>query len=127
MRYFLMFIIVMITTFPTQSAVTTETCANRAGILVVGNNGTQYCMSRIAMNWWTAIGWCQTIGMRPFHYPTDCSCVGDNCPIATCPNISFGGNNTYLWSNSGLLATVAGQYSNSKKTEQHKALCVPIQ
>ena len=132
MRKILIFIIIMTITFPIQSAVTTETCANRAGILVVGNNEIQYCMSRISMNWWTAIGWCQSIGMRPFNYSKDCSCTGENCPISPCPNIAFNHNNYYLWSGTSkgstaiTFPTITGAVANySNKTAAWPSLCAP--
>ena len=132
MRKFLIFIIIMTITFPIQSAVTTETCANRAGILVIANDETKYCMSRISMNWWTALSWCQSIGMRPFNYPTDCSCSGENCPISPCPNIGFNHNNYYLWSGTSkenmaiFFPTEIGAVSGlDAKTMKRRALCVP--
>ena len=67
---------------------TIKTCANGAGIVITGNNGTDYCMSNNNMNWWTALAWCQTIGKTAIRYPEDCSCVGENCLKVQCPNFA---------------------------------------
>ena len=66
-----------------------RTCgAQGAGNTFIANNGQEYCISRRQMNWWTALGWCQKIGMTMVSYPADCNCEGQNCPShdTTCPN-----------------------------------------
>ena len=65
-----------------------------AGNTVIANNGQEYCISRRQMNWWTALGWCQKIGMTMVSYPADCNCEGQNCPShdTRCPNFYNTGN-----------------------------------
>ena len=87
----------------------TTTCAKGAGTVIKGNDGTEYCLSKMKMNWWTALGWCQSIGKALIQYPSDCRCDGDNCPteMVGCPNLKgvgdgcvwtstpFGGSDVY--------------------------------
>ena len=79
---------------------TTETCANGAGIVIKGKNGAEYCLSKLTMNWWTALGWCQAIGKTPISYPDDCRCVGNGCgtEMVGCPNLAIDFN-AWAWAN----------------------------
>ena len=74
-------------------------CTKANGTEIKGNNGTVYCKSNRAMTWWTALGWCQTIGKTPFRYPEDCRCVGTGCPetTANCPNLVGVGGSENIW------------------------------
>ena len=74
-------------------------CTKANGTEIKGNNGTVYCKSNRAMNWWTALGWCQSIGKTSFRYPEDCRCVGTGCPetTANCPNLAGVGGNEHIW------------------------------
>ena len=75
-------------------------CQDAGGLEIKGNNGTVYCKSNQAMNWWTAMAWCEKIGKTPFSYPKDCACEtsdGIPCPETTagCPNLAGVGGN--IW------------------------------
>lgn len=115
---------------------TTTSCANGAGTLIQGHNKTDYCLSHNSMNWWTALGWCQTIGKKMIHYPTDCSCSGDHCPttMSNCPNLSQisshiawvstpypDGNAAYIELATGKLTT--GRRRNDTYGRSTRALC----
>ena len=79
----------LFTPFVVQAADMVETCADGAGTVVKGNNGTVYCKSNRTMNWWTALGWCRAINMVPFSFPNDCRCVGEKCKVtADCSNLA---------------------------------------
>ena len=73
-------------------------CTSANGVVVAGKNGKVYCKSNRYMNWWTALGWCQAIGMVPFENPNDCRCIGENCPetASGCPNLTGVGAGT-VW------------------------------
>ena len=77
----------------------TQTCANGSGTVIEGNDGTKFCKSNRVMNWWTALGWCQSIGKTMMRYPADCRCLGDGCPTieSKCPNLT-GISNVTVWS-----------------------------
>ena len=79
-------------------AMATE-CTKANGTEIKGNNGVVYCKSNRAMNWWTALAWCQTIGKTAIRYPEDCRCVGTGCPetTANCPNLAGVGGNEHIW------------------------------
>ena len=109
----------------------TETCANRAGITITGNNGIPFCRSRVKMNWWTALSWCQKIGMRPFEFPKDCHCEGEKCPVANCPNIAQI-TSLYAWTSysnqsmGGMLDFSLSRHSTATpKTHSAFAICAP--
>lgn len=79
-------------------------CAEANGITLKGNNGTStYCRSRLPMkNWWSALGWCQSIGQRPVHPIEDCACTGEKCPtaVSACPNLHGIGEAANVWTGS---------------------------
>ncbi len=84
--------------------ITTETCANGAGTVIVGKSGTQYCMSNNTMNFWNAYSWCDSLGMRFIDLNTECGCsslVDCNGPVNTagkCPELATGvDTNIYIW------------------------------
>ena len=83
-----------------STSVAALNCEDVLGSPLKTNNGTVYCMSKNRMNWWTALGWCQTIGKRMFHYPDDCFCIGDTCPTTgtQCPNLKGLGGMIGIWS-----------------------------
>ena len=72
-------------------------CTKADGIVVKGNNGTEYCVSKQGMNQWTALEWYQSIGRTMIQYPEDCWCGGEGCPenSASCPNLN-GANNYWI-------------------------------
>ena len=72
--------------------ITTETCANGAGTVMIGAvTGHEYCMSNKTMNWWNGISWCDAQGRRLFSLE-DCGCheaVAD-CSNNRCPELNKG-------------------------------------
>lgn len=98
MRKILLFVCGIMMISSVAMAEETTVCANGSGEIVKGNDGTEYCKSRIHMNWWTALGWCQKIGRVLVRYPLDCSCEGDKCPneMVHCPNLK-GVGIPYVW------------------------------
>ena len=112
-----------------------EDCANGAGTIITGNNGTSYCKSKNAMNWWTAINWCKTIGMQPITYPSDCHCFGSNCTtMKPCPN--FVKNNGWVWTGTPIGQNAAwtidiasgevyhpGVHALTLRQNKHKIIC----
>ena len=108
-----------------------DSCANGSGFVVMGNNGTEYCQSKKGMNWWTAIGWCQSIGKKLVEYPMDCQCVGVKCPtkMLACPNFK-GDFADYVWTatpagsnTSYIIYPAGGSISNPDRTRMSAALC----
>jgi hypothetical protein len=85
-------------------------CAKANGTLIYGNDGTTYCKSNRTMNWWTALGWCKSIGMQPFEFPKNCSCTTEKCPTkeAGCSSLS-GISTDEVWSSTPSVNT--GAYS----------------
>ena len=69
--------------------ITSEPCGNGTGHIVIGNNGKSYCRGRRSFNWWSAMSWCQSIGMELISINEDCICAGEKCPQAQCPNFSL--------------------------------------
>ena len=76
--------------------VTSEPCGNGTGRVVIGNNGKSYCKSTRVFNWWSAMSWCQSIGMELISYPEDCICAGEKCPQVQCPNFAIS-NWNFIW------------------------------
>ena len=69
--------------------ITSEPCGNGTGRVVIGNNGKSYCRAQRNFNWWSAMSWCYGIGMEPISINEDCTCAGEKCPQAQCPNFSL--------------------------------------
>lgn len=78
----------------------TTTCANGAGIVVIGAvTGHKYCMSKKQMNWWNALSWCDGQDRRQFDR-SDCACsdVVSNCYGSKCPELNgITANAGYGW------------------------------
>ena len=65
-----------------------EGCAGGHGTVVVGNDGKNYCKSKVTMNWWSAHAWCAANGMKLIDTNKNCACTGNekcNEPVS-CPN-----------------------------------------
>ena len=114
-------------------AMATE-CTKVNGTEITSNNGTVYCKSNRTMNWWTALGWCQTIGKTPFRYPEDCRCIGMGCPETTsaCPNLAGVEGYGYIWTATPrnlnpttIYTTVlsSGSLGYDARNNIHNALC----
>ena len=86
---------------PVCAGETTEPCGNGTGRVVIGNNGKSYCRSQRNFNWWSAMSWCQAVGMEPVSVNEDCICSGEQCPSSQCPNFHFSAVTiTQYWSSS---------------------------
>ena len=49
--------------FSAQADITTYgPCAGGTGVIVKGLNGTNYCLSNIEINWYSAFSWCEAAG-----------------------------------------------------------------
>lgn len=114
------------------AGLTEETCADRAGKIFVSNNGTRYCMSPMAMNWWTAIGWCQSIGMELIDAVKDCQYIGETCPsFEPCPNFAIEDMYHSVWSASvantstAWIVIIHPDFSPQQrsKTQQMRSFC----
>ena len=44
--------------------ITSEPCGNGTGKILIANNGKPYCRNNRNFNWWSAMSWCQSIGME---------------------------------------------------------------
>ena len=133
MYKYLVFFGILIISIPSfsQDSTFADICTKSYGKIVVANNGQEYCMSKNKMNWWTALGWCQTMGRTHIRYPLDCNCFGDNCPLsgAQCPNFlgviydcwtatRYNSENSYrIGLNGGMI------YTNSPYNGANMAMC----
>ena len=65
-----------------------EPCAGGHGTVVVGNDGKNYCKSKVTMNWWSAHAWCVANGMKLIDTNKNCACTGnEKCnELVSCPN-----------------------------------------
>ena len=69
---------------------TAETCADGAGVIVVGDvTGHKYCRSKQFLNWWNAYAWCDALGMKMIDV-SDCLCSGGtmDCANNQCPEFT---------------------------------------
>ena len=132
-KYFLVCTCFLISTVTLADDAISKVCAGGAGTVIMGNNGTEYCMSNNGMTWWTALGWCQAIGKTPFRYPEDCRCIGSGCPetMTKCPNLAEVGKGLYVWTsmpsgdtNAWLVALSDGHANaDNRLVNNKKALC----
>ena len=112
---------------------TGENCADRAGRIMVGNNGQRYCLSYRDMNWWTVLSWCQSGNMRPFEYPKDCYCQGTDCPNNTpCPSTFALASTQYWWTGTphptnstyATRMSTGGRVDSFERNQKLPAICV---
>ena len=83
---------------------TTENCTNRGGTIIEATNGAPFCLSNVAMNWWSANAWCHHHGGMLAKLTTICP----GTPLssgASCPNVQAY-NEVYL---GAALVTGSGQ------------------
>lgn len=71
-------------------------CAKGHGKVITGINNTQYCLSPMQMNWWSANAWCDAAGMKLVDTTKDCDCTGyEGCKFeSACPNLATGYSGT---------------------------------
>ena len=75
----------------------TETCANEAGTIIIGNSGYKYCKSNERMNWWNAWAWCDELRKKLFSLD-DCGCDGTvNCSGVCYELNGVGSNDVRIW------------------------------
>ena len=60
--------------FTTQAQM--ANCTSEIGTKITGNDGTQLCLSKITMNWWSAHSWCRAIGLQLAPYTKVCGGKG---------------------------------------------------
>ena len=100
--------------------ITTETCADGAGTVIIGAvSGHKYCKSNKGMNWWNAMAWCDGIGRRLFER-SDCACSAtvSDCR-EKCPELTGASNtNDLVWTatpytdiNAYFISLLSGAYS----------------
>ncbi|MGN0919853.1 MAG: hypothetical protein ACI4OR_03770, partial [Alphaproteobacteria bacterium] len=86
-----------------STPVMAEPCANGAGTVINGADGkTTYCKSNIAMNWWSALAWCDAAGMSLISLE---ECNGKDGAFAgtgesNCPNLAGVAGNNWVWTTS---------------------------
>ena len=75
-----------------------ETCAKGQGIEIKGNSSGTYCRSRVAMNWWSAHAWCDSVGMK-LVTTNDCICSDESkCDMTVaCPNLYHPSESVGVW------------------------------
>ena len=54
------------------------------GIAFQGDDGTDMCVSKITMNWWSAFSWCRANGLRLASHAQACA---GNAPASSCINV----------------------------------------
>ena len=80
------------------SAMATEPTCN-GGTPITANDGTTFCESNKAMNWWSAFTWCESQGRKLADFTKMCGDVSQS-PAGTagqCPNLQNAVNNC-VWS-----------------------------
>jgi len=85
--------------FLTMPAMAAEPTCN-GGSTISANNGTTFCKSDRAMNWWSAFTWCESQGRKLADFATMCPDV-PQYPTNTegdCPNLQGKGDNQWVWS-----------------------------
>lgn len=84
--------------FSLPTAVMAATCAKGQGIEIEGNSSGTYCRSRVAMNWWSAHAWCDSVGMK-LVTTNDCICSDESkCDMTVaCPNLYHPSESVGVW------------------------------
>ncbi len=106
-------------------------CANGAGTEIKGNDHGTYCVSKAAMNWWSAHAWCDAIGMKLAPL-SECECRDESkCDMMKhCPNLyNIGGAWVWTTTPSGSSAAYRVDLSNgavpsNPRTDSRGALCL---
>ena len=83
---------------PCMAQITDTPCANGAGVIVKGAIEGEYCISKVHMNWWNAIAWCDGMNMKPLN-KEDCACSNTtaDCANDNCPNFKNLSTSTISW------------------------------
>ncbi|MBR4927404.1 MAG: hypothetical protein IKY98_03655 [Alphaproteobacteria bacterium] len=125
------FTLTIFTTITTMAA----SCAGGHGTTLTGINGTEYCVSKITMNWWSAFSWCdKTNGYTQLvSIHEDCDCTGyDGCNSEelNCPNLEHLSNKSWTstpWLTDRAYRVKAGviyqEGPSYEKFQSYRALC----
>ena len=118
--------------FSLPTAVMAATCAKGQGIEIEGNSSGTYCRSRVAMNWWSAHAWCDSVGMK-LVTTNDCICSDESkCDMTVaCPNLYHPSESVGVWTatTQGSSAAYAvylssGNVNPTARTSNNYALCL---
>ena len=60
-------------------------CTSDIGTLITGLDGTDYCLSKVSLNWWSAYSWCRAVGGT---FATVDAVCGPNWEFDNCRNLS---------------------------------------
>ena len=85
------------------SSVVAEDCAGGNGEIVRGNSSGVFCKSKVLMNFWSAMTWCQKIGSQLVEWNTVCPGLQVG-PNKICNNLKGvftpeGGGNAWVYVN----------------------------
>ena len=102
------------------------TCTN--GTLITGNDGSVFCVSDVALNWWSAFAWCKAQNMNLATFEGACS---NSSNINLCHNLKskYSAGNAWIAKPSGnnranYIEFYSGNITNSGRTGQLRALCM---
>ena len=111
------------------------TCEDHGGSIITANNGTKFCKSDKAMNWWSAFAWCESQNRTLAEFSKMCPDT-QQYPTETtgdCPNLQELDDDVWVWSSlawssqSALLVNLSsGAVSRRGRTDSygyHHALC----
>ncbi len=80
-------------------------CADSNGDLLTTVTGAKYCQSKIAMNWWSAHAWCQSIAAELIDINEDCK--NGTGSTVQCPHLYGIGGTERVWTQNVPSATHA--------------------
>ena len=95
------------------------------GIIVKGTSGTNYCLSKQKMNWYSAAGWCQVQNMKLIDIKEVCGDINNTCSELVLSDTeknnitASGGTLGWLWTHTSstayvpFLVTTAGKINPS--------------
>ena len=92
-------IVFLVCVFAVTSVMAAEPTCN-GGSTITANNGTKFCKSDKAMNWWSAFTWCESQRRTLANFSS--MCPGVSQALANedgdCPNLQGTGDNQWVWS-----------------------------
>ena len=114
-------------------SVTANACG---GITIKGNSGADYCLSKQAMNWYSAYAWCKDQGMELIDLGSVCKTNKSDCLELMLSsdeqnNIKENGVTVdWVWTNMSSSAPrvyyvhlALGDIADNPRNHQHYALC----
>ena len=124
-------IVFLMCVFAVTSVMAAEPTCN-GGSIVTANNGTTFCESNKAMNWWSAFTWCESQGRKLADFTKMCGDVSQS-PSNTegdCPNLQGIGDNQWAWSSLAfgsyyafIVNISSGAVGNGTRNNSALALC----